>query len=46
MIENKSPPFFITFEGGEGVGKSTQIIRLSKFLSERSIGHIVTREHG
>jgi dTMP kinase len=46
MIENKSPPFFITFEGGEGVGKSTQVNRLSKFLSERSIDHIVTREPG
>ena len=46
MIEKKSPPFFITFEGGEGVGKSTQITRLSKFLSKFSVGHIVTREPG
>ena len=46
MIEKKSPPFFVTFEGGEGVGKSTQITLLSEFLSERSIGHIVTREPG
>tara|TARA_Y100000746_G_C15422765_1_gene415091 strand:- start:214 stop:882 length:669 start_codon:yes stop_codon:yes gene_type:complete len=46
MIENKSPPFFITFEGGEGVGKTTQITRLSKFLSKLSVGHIVTREPG
>ena len=46
MIVNNSPPFFITFEGGEGVGKSTQISQLSNFLNEHSIGHIVTREPG
>ena len=37
---------FITFEGGEGSGKSTQISFLSKLLNEQSIEHIVTREPG
>ncbi|MCI5050315.1 MAG: dTMP kinase [Rickettsiales bacterium] len=37
---------FITFEGGEGGGKSTQIKRLSDDLSERNIEHILTREPG
>jgi dTMP kinase len=37
---------FVTFEGIEGAGKSTQITRVSKSLSERDIGHIVTREPG
>jgi len=37
---------FITFEGGEGAGKSTQIKRLSRYLTERAIDHIQTREPG
>lgn len=37
---------FVTIEGIEGVGKSTQIVRLSKSLSERAVAHIVTREPG
>ena len=37
---------FITFEGGEGVGKTTQIRLLSKLLSEQGIDCIHSREPG
>jgi dTMP kinase len=40
------PGRFLTIEGIEGVGKSTQVARLSKGLSERGIPHVVTREPG
>jgi dTMP kinase len=37
---------FLTIEGIEGVGKSTQVTRLSGSLRERGIAHVVTREPG
>ncbi|HEV7718429.1 MAG TPA: dTMP kinase [Arsenicitalea sp.] len=37
---------FITFEGGEGVGKSTQVKRLIANLSRESVQAIRTREPG
>jgi dTMP kinase len=37
---------FVSFEGIEGCGKTTQIARLSDFLKSRSIAHTVTREPG
>ena len=37
---------FVTVEGIEGVGKSTQIARISQALSKRGIEHVVTREPG
>lgn len=37
---------FISFEGGEGSGKSTQIQKLSKWLEQKNIRNIVTREPG
>jgi len=37
---------FITFEGGEGVGKSTQVNRLVNSLSRRAIPAVRTREPG
>ena len=40
------PGRFLTIEGIEGVGKSTQVARLSESLSERGITHVVTREPG
>lgn len=38
--------YFITFEGGEGAGKTTQISRLDAFLNSRGIDTITTREPG
>jgi dTMP kinase len=38
--------FFITFEGSEGCGKSTQIQRLSVRLQEQKIPFLLTREPG
>ena len=37
---------FITFEGGEGVGKSTQVKRLLQKLQDRDIRAVRTREPG
>ncbi len=36
----------ITFEGGDGAGKSTQIARLADWLEERNIQVVCTREPG
>jgi dTMP kinase len=37
---------FITFEGGEGAGKSTQIQHLARYLSQTGISACTTREPG
>lgn len=37
---------FITFEGGEGVGKTTQLARAAGWLRARGIEVVVTREPG
>jgi dTMP kinase len=37
---------FITFEGGEGVGKSTNIAFLEDYLKSRGVELVVTREPG
>jgi dTMP kinase len=41
-----TPGRFLTIEGIEGVGKTTQVARLSEALRERGIAHVVTREPG
>lgn len=38
--------YLITFEGGEGCGKSTQIKLLSQFLKEYNFDYILSREPG
>src|SRR5688572_2327001 len=37
---------FVSFEGIEGCGKTTQIALLSEYLKQRSIPHTITREPG
>jgi len=37
---------FVTFEGIEGVGKTTQVAALGRSLAARSIEHVLTREPG
>jgi dTMP kinase len=37
---------FVTMEGIEGVGKSTQVARLSDALKTAGVAHVVTREPG
>ena len=37
---------FISFEGIEGCGKTTQVELLTKFLSHRGVHYVVTREPG
>jgi dTMP kinase len=41
-----SPGRFLTIEGIEGVGKTTQVERLSEALRARGIAHVLTREPG
>ncbi len=38
--------YFITFEGADGCGKTTQIELIKKYLDEKNIENILTREPG
>jgi dTMP kinase len=40
------PGLFVTFEGGEGSGKSTQVQRLAERLRSRGLAPVLTREPG
>lgn len=40
------PGLFVTFEGGEGSGKSTQVTRLAARLRREGVDPVVTREPG
>lgn len=40
------PGFFVTFEGGEGAGKTTQIARIQSYLENAGYDVITTREPG
>ena len=44
MLITLKKPLFISFEGPDCVGKSTQIQLLSKFFSDQSIDHLLTQE--
>ena len=46
MSGKNFPARFITFEGGEGAGKSTQITKLSNYLKIFGIDCIISREPG
>ena len=46
MNPNTRAGRFITFEGIEGSGKTTQIQMLSNYFEERGIDHLLTREPG
>jgi dTMP kinase len=46
MTPKPQPGRFVTFEGIEGSGKTTQIQMLSNYLEEREVDHLLTREPG
>lgn len=46
MDVKKKTGLFITFEGADGCGKTTQIELVKKYLDEKNIENIITREPG
>lgn len=45
-MADKHRGVFITLEGPEGAGKTTQLKLLSKYLDEQRITHVITRDPG
>ena len=45
-MNSKKKGLFISFEGPEASGKSTQIKLISRYLRTHKIKHIITREPG
>lgn len=45
-MTNKQKELFITFEGADGCGKTTQIDLLNKYLKSKNIQTLLTREPG
>jgi len=45
-VKERSQGLFITLEGGEGAGKSTQVTRLKEWIEKRGHACIATREPG
>lgn len=45
-VKNEGSGYFITFEGADGCGKTTQIELIKKYLDEKNIENITTREPG
>ena len=46
IIPETTPGLFVVFEGGDGVGKSTQVVELVSRLRNRRIEPVVTRQPG
>lgn len=46
MAARKKQGIFITLEGPEGAGKTTQLKLLSKYLQDEGIDHVITRDPG
>jgi dTMP kinase len=46
LIGNPHPGFFISLEGGEGAGKSTQVAELSRWLTDEGYEVVTTFEPG
>lgn len=46
VIMSKNSGFFITFEGPEGAGKSSQVAILAEYLAQRGKECVLTREPG
>jgi len=46
MCPDTQRGFFLTFEGLDGSGKTTQIQRLASWMTKRDLAHIITRQPG